>query len=239
MLLVSAVVLIVVLLSGPLGHKFGFVEVQPSLVSVLVALVGGLLVFLAGLVYVVIAIRNDLPKDRNMVAIAMVVSLIPAAFVVPQMMKGSSVPSIHDITTDTDNPPAFVAVVPIREATKAANPVAYGVQEGMTPAEVAEATRTAYPDLKPINSALSVNDAVAKAEAVLASMGLEIVDVDAASGRVEATATTFWYGFKDDVVVRIVADGDGSIIDLRSKSRVGLSDIGANADRIREFVSRF
>jgi uncharacterized protein (DUF1499 family) len=67
-------------------------------------------------------------------------------------------------------------------------------------------------------------------------MGWEIVAADPATGRIEATATTFWYGFKDDVVVRVGAGNGGSVIDVRSKSRVGRSDLGANASRIRTYL---
>ena len=70
-------------------------------------------------------------------------------------------------------------------------------------------------------------------------MGLEIVAVNPDEGRVEATATTFWFGFKDDVIVRVLAEGEGSRIDLRSMSRVGRSDIGANAARILAFREHF
>ena len=70
-------------------------------------------------------------------------------------------------------------------------------------------------------------------------MGLDIVTAESTEGRVEATATTFWFGFKDDLVVRVALDDGDALIDLRSKSRVGQSDIGANADRIREFIQRF
>jgi uncharacterized protein (DUF1499 family) len=97
----------------------------------------------------------------------------------------------------------------------------------------------AYPGLKPIESDLSVADAVDRTEAALQAMGLEIVAVDKEAGLVEATATTFWFGFKDDMVVRIVGNGEGSRIDLRSMSRVGQSDVGANAARITDFVDRF
>ena len=76
-----------------------------------------------------------------------------------------------------------------------------------------------------------------KARKTAEDMGLEIVAVEPKEGRIEATATTFWFGFKDDVVIRIVADGSGSRLDMRSKSRVGRSDVGANAARIRRFMS--
>jgi uncharacterized protein (DUF1499 family) len=84
-----------------------------------------------------------------------------------------------------------------------------------------------------------VADAVDRTEATLQAMGLQIVAVDKAAGLVEATATTFWFGFKDDMVVRIVGDGKGSKIDLRSMSRIGQSDVGANAARITDFFDHF
>jgi uncharacterized protein (DUF1499 family) len=71
---------------------------------------------------------------------------------------------------------------------------------------------------------------------VLEDLGLEIVAVDEAAGRVEATATTFWFGFKDDVVVRVRSSGAGSVVDVRSVSRVGVSDLGANARRIGQIL---
>jgi uncharacterized protein (DUF1499 family) len=69
-------------------------------------------------------------------------------------------------------------------------------------------------------------------------MGWELVAADSAAGRIEATATTRWFGFKDDVVVRIRPDAAGSRVDVRSVSRVGRSDVGANAERIRAYLRR-
>ena len=69
-------------------------------------------------------------------------------------------------------------------------------------------------------------------------MGWQIVDANAREGRIEATATTFWFGFKDDVVVRIVPAPGGSRVDVRSVSRVGVSDVGANAKRVRDFLQK-
>jgi uncharacterized protein (DUF1499 family) len=97
----------------------------------------------------------------------------------------------------------------------------------------------AYPGLIPIESDLSVANAVDRTEAILLAMGLEIVAVDKEAGLVEATATTFWFGFKDDMVVRIIGNGEGSKIDLRSMSRVGQSDMGVNAARMTDFIDRF
>ena len=78
-----------------------------------------------------------------------------------------------------------------------------------------------------------------RAAALAAAQGWEVVDVNPEQGTVEATATTFWFGFKDDVVVRVRPEGSGSKVDVRSISRVGLSDLGANAARIEAFLGEF
>ena len=235
-LLVSAIVLLVILLTGPLGYKFSLVPLQPSLLSVVIAVAGGLLVALVALVFLVMAFRGGLGADRNMLLVTLVLSLIPAVLIVPQMAKARAVPPIHDISTDTTNPPVFVALKSVREESP--NGLGYG-SEAWPAEKLAEATLEAYPDLSPVTTDLSVAEAVQQSVATLEAMGLEIVDADETSGRVEATATTYWFGFKDDMVLRVVPDGSGSRIDVRSMSRVGQSDIGANAARIAEFASRF
>jgi uncharacterized protein (DUF1499 family) len=236
-LLVSAVVLLIILVTGPLGYKFSIVPLEPSLVSLLIAVAGGALVFLIGLVYLVIAMRSGLGRNRNLVIVSMILGLVPVGIMGPQMAAAGDVPPIHDITTDTANPPEFVAIVSLRK--DAPNGYEYGVSEAWPAEKLGAATMEAYSGLQPIESGLSVAEAVDRTEAVLQAMGLKIVAVDKAAGLVEATATTFWFGFKDDMVVRIVGDGEGSRIDLRSMSRVGQSDVGANAARITDFVDRF
>jgi uncharacterized protein (DUF1499 family) len=139
------------------------------------------------------------------------------------------VPPIHDISTDTSDPPAFVAVVARRVAAGASNPPEYAGPE------VAAQQQAAYPDLTPIALQAPPDQAFARALAAARSLGWEIVASEAGEGRLEATDTTRWFGFKDDVVVRIRPDGGGSRVDVRSKSRVGRSDVGANAARIRAF----
>ena len=236
-LLVSAVVLLIILVTGPLGYKFSIVPLQPSLISLLIAFAGGALVFLIGLVYLFIAVQSDLGVNRNLVIVSMILGLLPVGIMGPQMAAVVDVPPIHDITTDTVNPPEFVAIVPLRKNSP--NGYEYGVSEGWPAEKLGATTIAAYPRLKPIESDLSVADAVGRTEATLLSMGLEVVAVDRGAGLVEATATTFWFGFKDDIVVRVVGDGEGSKIDLRSMSRVGQSDVGANAARIFDFSDHF
>ena len=144
--------------------------------------------------------------------------------------RARSVPRIHDISTDTENPPQFVAVVPRRAG--APNPPAY---DG---AQTAELQKKAYPDIQPLTIAVPPETGFARSLAAAEAMGWEIVAADAKAGRIEATATTLWFGFKDDVVIRVGPAVGGSRIDVRSKSRVGRSDTGTNAQRIRAFLER-
>jgi len=140
-------------------------------------------------------------------------------------MTANAVPPIHDITTDLADPPQFVRVATLRKPDD--HPVAY---DGPG---VGEQQRKAYPDLVPLVLQAPRDKVFAVAQGALASMGLELVEADAAQGRIEATATSLLFGFKDDVVVRIVEHPNGTKVDVRSKSRVGRNDFGANAKRIR------
>jgi uncharacterized protein (DUF1499 family) len=103
--------------------------------------------------------------------------------------------------------------------------------------EVAAAQRRAYPDIGPLALAMPPATAFARALDAAKGMGWEIVAADAGAGRIEATATTPWFGFRDDVVVRITPAAAGSRVDVRSVSRVGRSDLGTNARRIREYLA--
>jgi uncharacterized protein (DUF1499 family) len=160
------------------------------------------------------------------VVIGAAVAVVPAMY----MVKAGKVPPIHDITTDLENPPTFSVIAPLRRG--APNPVEYG-----GPA-VAQQQRTAYPDVHPIVLDAPPDRAFERALDAARDMGWEIVDANPAQGRIEATATTFWFGFKDDVVVRVSATEAGSRIDVRSLSRVGRSDVGANAARIRTYLAK-
>jgi hypothetical protein len=160
-------------------------------------------------------------------ALGLGVAFVPWRF----MQQARAVPPIHDITTDVERPPAFVAVLPLR--ADAPNPPEYAGPE------TAAQQRQAYPDLRALTVAEPPAAAFPRALEAARGMGWEIVAADPAAGRIEATATTRWFGFQDDVVVRVeAAPGGGSRIDVRSKSRVGRSDVGANAARIRAYLAR-
>jgi uncharacterized protein (DUF1499 family) len=139
------------------------------------------------------------------------------------------VPPIHDVTTDPDNPPAFVAAAALRKAQNLNTPDYEG-------AALAEKQRKAYPDLAPITLDLPPKEAFDRALATAQRLGWTITESDPAEGHIEATETSRWFRFVDDVVIRIVPADNGSRIDLRSSSRVGRSDFGVNANRIRRFA---
>ena len=142
-------------------------------------------------------------------------------------LKAQSYPRIHDISTDLDNPPKFVAILPLRGGS-----VEYGG------AAVAAQQLHGYPDIKTVVLPVPQDRAFQAALETARDLGWQVVAAVPAEGRIEATDTTFWFGFKDDVVIRIFPAGDRSLLDIRSVSRVGVSDVGTNAKRIRTFLAK-
>jgi len=145
-------------------------------------------------------------------------------------ITASHVPPIHDITTDTENPPRFIEILKARR--DAPNPPEYGGPD------LAARQHKAYPDIKPLILDSTPSRAFDLAAAAAAGMGWKIVSVNRTAGIIEATDTTFWFGFKDDVIIRVSPDAQGSRIDMRSVSRVGVSDLGTNAKRIRNYLKK-
>ncbi len=162
--------------------------------------------------------------------LAFCIALAAAAPPLILLQQAKSVPPIHDITTDAFDPPVFVALA--AERSLAPNRANYG---GM---DVAAQQQKAYPDIKSLIVKTPPAETVQRAIDAARAEGWQIVASDAPSGRIEATDTTSWFGFKDDIVVRVRPEGAGSRVDVRSVSRVGESDIGANAKRVRGFLSR-
>ena len=151
---------------------------------------------------------------------------------VPIWMKGQaeSVPPIHDITTDVQDPPLFVDILPLR--ADAPNPAAYDTEQTAQQLE-------AFPDLVSLTIPKLRGEAFEIAMAAVKAEGLKVVAAEESEGRIEAYATTPLFAFKDDVVIRL-RDGTrgATVIDIRSKSRVGRSDLGFNARRIRALLDR-
>jgi uncharacterized protein (DUF1499 family) len=192
-------------------------------------------VFVAGIILFFIH-RNSKPDSSRGAIIAVAISLIPILGLGSQVFVASSVPGIHNISTDTIDPPQFNAVVALRgEGT---NPLEYKIENG----DLAEIQKNAYPDIKTITANTSVQDAFNKAVNIAEDLGWIIVSKDQANSIIEATQTTTLWQFKDDIVIRIRANAqtpDTTDVDLRSVSRIGRSDLGANANRIQRFIDQF
>jgi len=187
---------------------------------------GAALISLTGL----IVGRGTRPAVLVMGLLGLLIAIVTAYIPWSYKRTVSSVPYIHDITTDVSNPPEFVAARTLRK--EGDHPVDYDGPE------VGAQQKQAYPDLAPLITKAPKEQVFDAALSTVASMGLKITNANPAEGRLEAVDTTLLYGFQDDMVVRIQESQQGTRIDVRSKSRVGRSDLGVNAKRIRTFLSK-
>ena len=185
-----------------------------------------------------------MPRRRRAIvagAAAVAVGLAGLAWGASVRAKAQSLPFIHDITTDTQDPPVFAGrILAERAGVERVNTLDYVGKTDPGGRLVSVAQTQAYPDVRPLITDRSPDDAFRRAREVAQDLGWDIKDTDAEAGTIEATDTTFWYGFEDDVVIRIrPGAGGGSVVDMRSVSRVGGSDLGANAERVRDFLEVF
>jgi len=211
--------------AGPLHHG-RLLGLKPTFGLIAVGLLGVIVTLVLAVIAVVIAMRQRSSLPTAVAALALALVAIGAIGVFAWTARG--IPPIHDVTTDTDHPPQFVAVLPLR--VDALNPVEYGGPK------IAAQQHTAFADIAPLMLGVPPARAFDRALAAARTMGWEMVASDPTAGRIEATDTTFWFGFKDDVVIRVTPEANGSRVDVRSLSRVGGGDIGTNAARIRKYL---
>lgn len=159
--------------------------------------------------------------------LALILALIAVTIPLTYQRRAERLPAIYDVTTDLENPPEFEAILARR--ADAPNRLERSPK-------LAVLQREGYPDLAPITLPAPPAAIFDRALSVAQSLGWEIVTADKAAGRIEATATTRWFGFTDDIVVRVTPWGAGTRVDVRSAARTGTGDLGRNADRIRTFL---
>lgn len=221
--IMSAIIAVVLSAISILAVRFGLLSLRPAL---LVGLAGALIATFGVLMLVIGLLARGTAGRAARAIVALVVAGAISAQMIGTIVKGRQAPPIHDITTDTEDPPQFDALLGAR--ADAMNPAEYAGPE--TAAQQAEF----YPDIETLRlDGIAVPRALEAAEAAARAIGLEAVVAQPGKNLVEGTDVTFWYGYKDDVVVRVRGSGAGSIVDIRSKSRVGVSDLGANAKRVR------
>lgn len=203
--------------------------------AVVVALVGFVFSLIVLLLY-----RKKGQAIRNLTLAGLVCSLAYLGFIGYWVNIAVNLPQIHDITTNLDNPPEFqvlklrpddFADVPGRGEAK------YAGMDAMERWKLLH--REAYGDLRTVTLPLPVDKVVTLAEQVARKRGWEIALAKPEEGRMEAVDTVSLFRFKDDVVVRVQPGPGGttSQVDVRSVSRVGRSDLGVNAKRIRDFLT--
>ena len=222
----GAASLLALIAAGPL-HHLGLAGLAGAFGVLKWAVYGALAALVLAIAGIIVAARRRSSMTTALTALALaLLAIVPVGGLA---WKASRLPAIHDITTDTLQPPPFLAVLPLRAG--ALNPAEHGGPD------VVAKQRAAFPDLGPLLLSVPPDRAFARALTAARGMGWELVASDPAGGRIEATDTTFWFGFKDDVVVRVLPQPTGSRIDVRSLSRVGGGDLGANAARIRAYLA--
>lgn len=198
---------------------------QQGLLIYAAACMGAALLLLLGIVLLL------LPRFalwRRAIA-ARAVCALPGTLLMLALLGAGDYPAIHDISTDLQDPPVFTA------AEQERGPNSNSLD---TEPETLALQAAAYPELQTLRSARDIDDLFDRAVQVATDMGWRIYLQDRNTGIIEAVDTTAIMGFKDDIVIRLRTDADGTLVDLRSVSRVGLGDIGANAKRISTFLKR-
>lgn len=177
--------------------------------------------------------NNPQMGGAGLVAVALVLSIGVMSTLGYWFTEAQKYPPIHDISTDIENPPTFRDIVPLR--ADASNDTTYGDEEK------ADMQREAYPEVETLYLEVEYDEAFDRALAAAEQMPWEeIVTQDREAGLIEAYDKLPWFGFIDDVVIRLdSADTNSQIkIDVRSVSRLGRGDIGVNAHRIRKYLEK-
>lgn len=243
-----AVALVLWFLFAVFGPKFGLIDWKLGFLTMVVG-VGPILMGVVALIAVIALVLAFVKGPRSewwKAALALAIPVALFAGLMSVRAKGESVPPIHDVATDTANPPQFSPETVAMRESFGANPLNdYATPIGefemwaertkgqpIASKSHADIIAESYADLAPVAYSVSDADAMAAVAEAMDDIGLSDVRRDDPAGTVEGTAETFAFGFKDDVVAR-VAEGE---IDLRSVSRVGVSDLGYNAARVRELA---
>lgn len=231
LLIISGIVLslsalLLLLIAGP-GHRFGVWGFRFGFALFKWAAYLGVLGLISSVIGFFSSIKGP-KKALLLAALGAAAGLI--SFYTPWHLwtEAKKLPAIHDITTDTAAPPEFEAVKKIRDASH--NTVTYDAQN-------ASLQKRFYPDVKPVILPMDAKAAFNRSLETAREMGWEIISAEEGKGRIEAVDTTLWFGFKDDIVIRLTPmDGGGTKADVRSLSRVGRGDAGKNAERIMDFT---
>lgn len=214
-----------------LGYRFGIMNYQVALILLVGGAAMGMMAVLSGIVSILgIITAVDTKVSGMLLALTgLILGLAVVAPVFLTVQAGYKVPRIHDITTDLQDPPKFTNIRTLRSA--AHNPL-----DRKLPANLAKLQQAGYPNLGSLHIDKNPSQVFKDAVALVKVRGWAVVDISTKNGTIEATDTTEIMGFKDDVVIRVSEKENKTIVDMRSVSRIGISDMGTNAARIRAFL---
>lgn len=230
-------------LIGMAGTRFGLLSYKIGLpvfaLGGLICLISLLFIFI--MIFYTLHGGQEKSKLPTLLAL-MLLAAVPALTLLAAVMQASRVPSIHDASTDLQNPPAFSsAVVALREeqGTNSLDLDAKLARSGMP---VTQIMVEYHKDIEPLIMRDTVSGAVGKTRTMAKKLGWAVSGSEILpdrSVRIDAYDQSFWFGFIDDIVIYVRAAENNHVrIDVRSVSRVGESDLGANAKRLRKFLDR-
>jgi uncharacterized protein (DUF1499 family) len=213
--------------------RFGFLEMKPALATFFGALGLAALSILIGLAGFA-AIWQNGTRGMSRILLAFVIDAVVLAYPAYLAFQYRRLPPIHDITTDPIDPPRFDALARLRTGDGVNTAVYAGLYS-------ADQQQKAYPDIEPVGLQIPVDHAYAITLKLVNKRKWLVIDERAPQpprriGHIEAVARTPIMGFREDVSIRIVPDGDDSRVDIRSSSRYFESDLGSNAARITKLI---
>jgi uncharacterized protein (DUF1499 family) len=213
--------------------RFGFLEMKPALATFFGALGLAVLSILIGLAAFA-AIWQNGSRGMSRILLALVIDVAVLAYPAYLGLQYRKLPPIHDITTDPIDPPRFDALARLRAGDGANTAVYAGLYS-------AEQQRQAYPDIEPVDLEVPVQRAYELTLQLINRRKWLVIDERPPApprriGHIEAVARTPIMGFREDVSIRVVPDGDDSRVDIRSSSRYFESDLGSNAARVTKLI---
>ena len=224
---ITAVVLVPL---GALGARFEIWDFVTGFALFRLSALLGLIGVACGIAGIVTATRRSHNRDLWPVVLGFASSFAVVVFLGMHQLQALSAPPIYQVSTDTEDPPEFSAIVALRGE----NSNSLDLDAVM----IGAIQEVHYPWMESLSITGTPRESFAQTLRVLEDMGLQIVASHPERGLIEAVDVTFWFGFKDDVAVRIRTSPQGSIVDVRSASRVGISDVGTNAKRVKEILRR-
>lgn len=221
---------LVLLFSSALGHRFELWGFRTAFGLLGIAAISSGLIMSVGLVGLIVTAVQKSAAPIPGLLVGTVTGAIAFLMLAGYAYQGRGTPPIHNISTDRVDPPMFEHAVELRGPDS--NSLDYSE-------ETAEHQARSYPDIQTLRTSLAPDESFKRVLWTAEQLNWTVVSSQAEKRVIEAIDKTFWFGFKDDIVVRIreAGNSDGSLVDVRSVSRVGLYDLGTNANRIRKFFS--